>query len=124
MRYDPNEPVDAAEWLALDEMEQQLIVERYHKRAHVQLPSSRMHAIMHAAIETQVADGRASTAKALDRMLAQGLDRHDAIHAVGSVLATHMYRVMKDKTPFDDKAYDADLDALSAERWRAESQED
>lgn len=90
MRYDPDKSIDPGEWLALDEMEQQLIVERYHKRAHVQLPSPRMHAIMHAAIETQIAHGRASASKALERMMAEGLDRHDAIHAVGSVLAKHM----------------------------------
>ena len=124
MRYDPDKPIDPGEWLALDEMEQQLIVERYHKHAHVRLPSPRMHAIMHAAIETQIADGRASASKALERMMAEGLDRHDAIHAVGSVLAKHMYAVMKNREPFDEKAYDADLDALSAERWLTESRED
>jgi hypothetical protein len=124
MRYDPDEAVDATEWLALDEMEQQLIVERYHKRARVRLPSLRMHAIIHAAIETQLAQGHASANKALQRMMAEGLDRHDAVHAVGSVLASHMFRVMKHKQSFEEKAYAADLDALSAERWRAESQED
>jgi hypothetical protein len=124
MRYDPDKPTDPGEWLALDEMEQQLIVERYHKRAGVTLPSARMHAIMHAAIETQVADGRASAVKALERMLAEGLSRHDGIHALGSVLAKHMYAVMKDMEPFDDKAYDADLDALSAESWLSEWREE
>lgn len=124
MRYDPDKPIDPGQWQALDEMEQQLMIERYHKRARIHLPSARMHAIMHAAIETQLADGRASATNALDRMLAQGLSRHDAIHALGSVLAKHIYRVMKEQTPFEDAAYDADLDALSAERWLAESQED
>ncbi len=124
MRYDPDKPVDAGEWLALDEMEQQFVVERYHKRARVHLPSLRMHAIMHAAIETQVAEGHAAACRALERMLAEGLQRHDAVHAVGSVLAKHMFGILKEGHAFDDKAYTSDLDALSAERWLAESRED
>ena len=42
MHYDPDKPVDAAEWLALDEGEQQLVVERYHKRARIACPLWRM----------------------------------------------------------------------------------
>ena len=124
MRYDPDKPVDAAEWLALAEMEQQLIVERYHKRARVRLPSLRMHAVIHAAIEPQVAEGHAAACRALERMLAEGLERHDAIHALGSVMAKHMFGIMKEGQAFDDAAYTRDLDALSAERWLAESRED
>jgi hypothetical protein len=124
MHYDPDKPVDAAEWLALDEGEQQLVVERYHKRARIRLPSRRVHAIIHAAIETQVAEGHAAASRALERMLAEGLDRHDAVHAVGSVMAKHMFDIMKHGQSFDEKAYATDLDALSAERWRAESQDD
>jgi len=124
MHYDPDKPVDAAEWLALDEGEQQLVVERYHKSARIRLPSRRVHAIIHAAIETQVAQGHAAASRALERMLAEGLDRHDAVHAVGSVMAKHMFDIMKHGQSFDEKAYATDLDALSAERWRAESQDD
>jgi hypothetical protein len=124
MRYDPNEPVDAAEWLALDEGEKQLVVERYHKRTRVRLPSSHVHAIIHAAIESQVAEGHVAARRALERMLAEGLSRHDAVHAVGSVLVKHLFGIMKHGQRFDDEAYASDLDALTAEQWRAESQED
>jgi hypothetical protein len=54
---------------------------------------------------------------------AEGLDRHNAIHAIGSVLAKYMFDVMKHQQPFDDKAYGRELDALSAERWLAEWEE-
>ncbi len=124
MHYDPNKLLDAAEWLALDEGEQQLLVERYHKRARIRLPSRRVHAIIHAAIETQVAEGHAAASRALKRMMANGLDRHDAIHAVGSVMTKHMFDIMKHGQSFDENAYARDLDALSAQRWRAESRED
>jgi hypothetical protein len=123
MRYDPDRPVEAAEWLSLDEMERQARVEGSHKRAKVRLPSLRMHAIMHVAIENQLAEGHAAAAKALERLLAEGLDRHDAVHALGSVLATHMFEVMKHQRQFDEKAFSADLDALSAERWLSQLHE-
>jgi Domain of unknown function (DUF1841) len=123
MRYNPDKPVDAAEWLELDEAEQQLAVERYHKRTRVRLPSPRVHAIIHAAIETQVAQGHAAAKRALERMQAEGLDRHDAIHALGSVMTKHMFGIMKEGQAFDESAYGADLDDLSAERWLAEWRE-
>jgi hypothetical protein len=123
MRYNPGKPVDAAEWLALGEAEQQLAVERYHKRAGDRMPSPRMHAIIHAAIETQVAQGHPAASRALERMQAEGLDRHDAVHAVGSVMAKHIFGIMKEGESFDETAYATDLDALSAERWLAEWRE-
>jgi len=121
MRYDPDKPVDPTWWLALGEAEQQLVVEQFHKRARIRLPSRRVHAIIHAAIETQLAERHAAASRALDRMLAEGLDRHDAIHAVGSVMARHMFDIVKHGQSFDEAAYARDLDGLSAVQWRAES---
>ena len=121
MRYEPTEPVDATAWLALDEAERLRIVERYHKHRGDVVPSPRMHSIVHTAIETQLSEGHPAAARALARMLAEGLDRHDAVHAVGSVFAAHLHATMTRQTPFDDRAYSADLDALSAARWAAES---
>jgi hypothetical protein len=124
MRYDPDKPVDAAEWFALDESERQLIVKQYHKHARIRLPSPTMHAIVHAAVETQVAQGHGAASRALERMMAEGLSRHDAVHAVGSVVAKHMFGIMKHHRAFDEDAYASDLDALAAEQWLAESLED
>jgi hypothetical protein len=39
------------------------------------------------AVETQLAEGHAEATAALDRLLQEGLDRHEALHAIGSVLA-------------------------------------
>jgi hypothetical protein len=124
MRYDPDKPVDPTWWLALDEAEQQYEVEQFHKRARVRLPSRRVHGIIHAAIETQLAQRHAAASRALDRMLVEGLDRHDAVHAVGSVMARHIFDIVKQGQSFDEAAYAKDLDALSAEQWRAESKDE
>lgn len=75
-----------------------------------------MHAIIHAAVETQLAEGHGHALKALRRLLDEGLDRHDAVHAVGSVLAEQIYGALKGSS-FDEAAYQQGLDALSAESW-------
>jgi len=124
MRYDPDKHVPAAEWLALDESEQHRIVQRYHKHAGLSLPSSRVHAAIHAAIETQIAQGHGPATQALERVMTQGLSRHDAVHALGSVMAKHIYEIMTQRQPFDELRYTTDLDALSADQWCADSQED
>jgi hypothetical protein len=120
VRYDPDQPVNAAEWLQLDVAERQVAVERYHKRARIRIPSAHIHAVIHASIETQVAEGHPAATQALERMQAEGLDRHDAIHAVGSVMAKHMFAIVQEGQSFDEAAYAADLGELSAKRWLAE----
>jgi hypothetical protein len=54
------------------------------------------------------------------RLIGEGLDRHNAIHAIGMVLAEHMYDVLKttksDKDP--NAPYFAALERLTAEDWR------
>ena len=86
-RYDPLKAPDAAEWVALDEAERLELVIDYHKRARVDLPNLPVHASMHVAVENQVALGDETPVREKVRQLvAQGLNRHDAIHAVASVL--------------------------------------
>jgi hypothetical protein len=105
----------------LDEAEQIDLALQYHRRARVRLPNARLHAMMHVVVENQVAlRDELPVRRTLDRLQAEGLDRHDAVHAVGSVLAKHMYDLMKGGLPSDDPhvAYWAELDQLTAEGWR------
>jgi hypothetical protein len=46
-------------------------------------------------------------------------DRHEAVHAVGSVLSRHLFRTMQGETPFDTAAYDSRLDELTADGWKS-----
>jgi hypothetical protein len=117
MRYDPDVTPSASQWLALDESERMAVVERSHDAA---MPNLRVHAAIHAIVETQLAMNLPSVVDAVTRLQAQGLDRHDAIHAIGSVLAGHMWEMLRDNAPADDAntAYFAALDRLTAESWR------
>jgi hypothetical protein len=124
MRYDPDRPLEPSAWLDLDEGERLLMIESYHKRARVRLPSRRMHAIIHAAVETQLAEGLPPATRTLTRLMAEGLDRHDAIHALGSILAQHLFDTVKGEGPFDRNRYTQDLDRLTAEGWRHSQDDD
>ena len=119
--YDPEHAPDPQWWLALDEQEQMDLARDYHRRARVHVPNARLHAAIHTVVETQVAMGdELSVARVLARLQAEGLDRHDALHAIGSVLARQIDRAITEGAAGGDlnEAYQQELAELSAESWR------
>ena len=121
-RYDPHVSPAPEEWLALDEQERIDLVEDYHRRARIRLPRAKAHAIIHAVIENQIALGdEIPVQRAVQRLMSEGLDRHEALHAAGSVLAGHMNDLLsrpKRKPGADpNAAYYAALERLTAEDW-------
>jgi hypothetical protein len=120
-RYDPDTAPPPAQWLALDEQGRIMLAERYHRRAGIPLPNAKAHATIHVIVENQLALALAAVVETLERLRAEGLDRHEAIHAIGSVLAEHLVHLMRDEPgPGDPNiAYEAALRDLTAERWRA-----
>jgi hypothetical protein len=126
-RYDPDKLVDPEEWMALDEGERQYLVEQYHRKKHVKLPNARLHAIIHVVVENQIALGSESHAQStLSRLMQEGLNRHDAVHAIGSVLAGHMFDLMKHgpKGKNASADYYRQLEELTAEGWLNSFDED
>jgi SAM-dependent methyltransferase len=108
---------DPRAWLVLDESERLAKVLRYHKRKQASAGSLKAHAAIHTAVETRLAEGHASATATLRRLLEEGLDRHDAVHAIGSVLPKQLSDGVKGK-PFRRDAYVPGLDALNAAAWR------
>jgi hypothetical protein len=97
-------------------------VSAYHRRKKVKLPNSRLHAVVHVVVENQIALGEETVVNTLARLRAEGLSRHDALHAIGSVLAENMYELMQeDRGATDDpyRQYLERLQRLTAENWRA-----
>jgi hypothetical protein len=123
MRYDPTRPVDAEEWLQLDEDEQIELAEEHHRQAGIRLPNLRLHAGLHVTVENQVLLGEETPiAAALQRLMGEGLDRHDAIHAIASVLSGVMYDAVTRKEARDFKAvYYGEVSRLTAESWRLQA---
>src|SRR5271167_3671474 len=96
MRYEPNERPDSKTWLELDETERIDAVMGYHHRIGIKLENPELHAIAHVVVENQVALGEATSVPAtLDRLMDEGLDRHEAIHAIASILMSIVYDVTR-----------------------------
>jgi hypothetical protein len=122
-RYDPLLAPDPEAWNALDEQEQIDLVMEYHRRARIRVPRAKAHAAIHVMVENQIALGdEIPVARTVQRLMSEGLDRHDAVHAVGSVLAGHMNDLLRrgELKPGEDPnvSYYAQLAVLTAESWR------
>ena|SRR5712692_7634495 len=120
--YDPGVDPDPAEWLELDESERIALAAKYHRVAGDLVPNLTLHAAFHTTVETQVALGdELPVRRTLVRLMREGLDRHDAIHAIGSVLAETMYEMLRETEKVGDDpnpAYFSALDRLTAKAWR------
>jgi hypothetical protein len=54
----------------------------------------------------------------LCRLVDENLDRHDAIHAIASILVNHMHELMYgEDSALDSDDYYAELEKLTAEKW-------
>jgi len=109
-------------WLALDEGERIYLVEKYHEASRTSVPNATAHAVIHVVVENQLASPEQTTVReTLERLMNEGLGRHDALHAIGAVLAAQIHDALQPGAPsrFSEPAYQAELKRLSAKRWWA-----
>jgi len=120
--YDPLYPPDPQAWLDLDESERLVLVNEYHESTEDEAMSFSAHAAMHVIVENQLAEHLPSVEAALQRLQADGLDRHDAVHAIASVLAEHLYDIIQGHSPEADpnEPYYRALEKLSVATWGAD----
>jgi hypothetical protein len=119
--YDPDQRLPAG-WLDTDEGERIELVASYHRRRNVSLPDAQLHAVIHVVVENQLALGEPVVVETLARLQREGLSRHDALHAIGSVLAPNLYELMQEGTDATGETYRRYLDGLqtlTAKGWRA-----
>ncbi len=116
--YDPATAPDPDVWLALEEMERLVLVLRFHGQVGVELPNAQLHALIHVVVENQsaIAD-ETPVAATLERLVAEGLDRHEAIHAVGSVLAQYLWELGTGDADADPTVYFEKVKELTAQQW-------
>ena len=120
--YDPETSPSSADWLRTDEGERIDLALSYHRRKKIRLPNPRLHAVIHVVVENQLALGEEIVVETLARLQREGLSRHDALHAIGSVLAADLYTVMQENSEATGDVYRRYLERLqklTAKDWRA-----
>ena len=118
--YDPDHAPNPDQWLALDEQIRIQLAEEHHRVARIKLPNLKAHAIFHAIVENQLAENLEPVVRAMNRLTADGLSRHEAIHAVASVVAEHIHDLFNAKTDKNNSTaiYSAAVERLTARSWR------
>lgn len=123
-RYDPEVAPDPVEWLALDEQERIQLAEAHHRAARVKLPNATVHAVIHAIVENQIAEGLEPVVRAMARLQQAGLSRHEALHAIGFVCVEHLNEALQSKgqdaASIVQTRYNAAVERLTAKSWREE----
>ncbi len=117
--YDPLNAPDPDKWQSMDEDERITLVMEHHREAGVQLPNEQLHTVIHVVVENQIALGDEMSAQAtLERLMREGLDRHEAIHAVGSVLVDFVQALIRDDAALGaNERYNQELEKLTAAEW-------
>ncbi len=111
--YDPDTPLSPVDWLQTDDGDRVELVASYHRRKGIQLPDSQLHSVIHVVVENQLALGEAVVVHTLARLQAEGLGRHDALHAIGSVLAADLYELMHEESASTSEARSRYLEGLT-----------
>ncbi|WP_457425960.1 hypothetical protein [Roseateles sp. P5_E7] len=109
--YDADRPPNGAAWLALPDAEKLRLVVSFHAANRQASGRHKSHAAMHVVLEDRVARGDGPVVRALARLQQQGQARHDALHAVGEVMARHLRRL------------DAPRDGPDASAWQRQLNE-
>lgn len=120
--YNPEKQPLSADWLAMPEGERIRIFSTHHMVNREKSGNAKAHAAIHVIVENQVATGFGPTMRAFERLMKQGLSRHDSIHAVGSVLSEYMFSALREPATADSAALQSQINAaierLDAESWR------
>jgi hypothetical protein len=75
-----------------------------------------LHIMAHQTVQNQLAqDYPKEVRPTIEKLMQQGYPRHEAIHAVGSLVMDEIWHVMKQKRPFDEARYQHGLRELTKE---------
>ncbi len=116
--YDPLNAPDPDEWQSMDEDERITLVMEHHREAGVELPNEQLHAVVHVVVENKIALGDEMSAQAtLERLMREGLDRHETIHAVGSVLVDFVQALIRRISCLQGDLANAKARSLAPTMW-------
>ncbi len=120
--YNPEIAPEPSEWLNLPEHERLRAIATFHMVHRLKSGHAKLHAVFHLMVENQIAMGFGPAVRAAARLQAQGLTRHDAVHAIGSVLSGKLFDAARDPGKTDSQtqqlAINAAIERLDASTWR------
>lgn len=118
-QYNPLYAPGPAAWLALSESECIDLSLEHHQKLEVELPNEKLHSTIHVVVENQLALGEEIVQGTLNRLIQQGVDRHEAVHAIGAVLSEYIYDLLSSRAGGqDNRRYYGRLNKLTVKRWR------
>ena len=93
----------------------------------MKLENPELHAMAHVVVENQAALGEATSVPAgtlSTRLMHEGLDRHEAIHAIASILMSIVSDVTREADDGGDvnAKYRRELAKLTAAGWRSQAE--
>ena len=118
--YDPDLAPDSEEWKLADEGERLMYITDYVRANEPEVaddPSRLMlHAGLHNVVESQIALGdEVPTGAAMERLIAGGLSRHEAIHAAATVIVSLLF----DPAQAKSDTWRREMEGITAESWLA-----
>ena len=119
--YDPSKQLISDEWLDLEESERIRLVRIFHEALDDDLPEDalEMHTMFHVIVENQLAEKVELIPETIAKLTRQGLDRHEAIHAIAAIVSEDIFDLWKgNKKEFSPKQYRRKLEKITAKRWR------
>jgi hypothetical protein len=119
--YDPLVEPDKTEWLGLSEHDRIDLVREFHENSDEELDDEALsiHSSIHVIVENQLAMGVEQIPETISKLIRQGLDRHDAIHAIGTIISEDIFYILRgEQTEFSPKQYRRKLEKITARRWR------
>lgn len=117
--YDPLCAPKPEKWLALSKAKRVALVVAYHARRQIEMPNPDLHAVVHTIVENQLAMNEpAEVRPALERLMHEGLDRHEAVHAIGMLVMEQMYVLLDEGQPNAKQYYLNELRTLTAASYR------
>ena len=86
----------------------QAILREHTERPHPDLSRDalKIHLVIHELVEKQLVEGDPpEVEETLSRLLARGLTRHEALHAIGKVITQEAYGMMRGARSLDRVSY-------------------
>ncbi len=121
--YNPLIEPDKDEWLESSEYDRIDAVREFHENfdddEFEEDGALSIHSTLHVIVENQLAMGVELIPETIAKLTRQGLDRHEAIHAIGAIISEDIFYIVRGvKTDFSPKQYRRKLEKITAKRWR------